>query len=43
MRPGLKKGPWSPEEDKLLIDWVKKNGKGKWAKCSRYIKGRSGK
>ncbi|KAL8160374.1 hypothetical protein V2J09_001911 [Rumex salicifolius] len=26
----LKKGPWSPEEDALLIKYVKKNGEGNW-------------
>jgi hypothetical protein len=26
LRPGLKKGPWTPDEDALVIDWTKKNG-----------------
>ncbi|XP_062077909.1 transcription factor MYB74-like [Humulus lupulus] len=27
---GLKKGPWTPEEDQALIDHIKKNGHGRW-------------
>ncbi|OEL31095.1 Transcription factor MYB39 [Dichanthelium oligosanthes] len=27
---GIKKGPWAPEEDKLLIDYVQANGPGTW-------------
>lgn len=27
---GLKKGPWTPEEDKKLIDYIHKNGPGNW-------------
>ncbi|KAL6903767.1 hypothetical protein ACP4OV_004580 [Aristida adscensionis] len=27
---GIKKGPWSPEEDKLLADFVQANGAGNW-------------
>ncbi|KAI4371925.1 hypothetical protein MLD38_010220 [Melastoma candidum] len=27
---GLRKGPWSPEEDKLLIAHIEKNGHGNW-------------
>ncbi|PON55847.1 MYB transcription factor [Parasponia andersonii] len=27
---GLKKGPWTPEEDQALIDYIKKNGHGRW-------------
>ena len=37
------KGHWSPQEDNLLIDWVKKNGPKKWTLCSRIIPGRNGK
>jgi transcription factor MYB, plant len=28
--PGVKKGPWNPEEDKLLVDYIQKNGHGNW-------------
>ncbi|XP_010904805.1 transcription factor MYB41 [Elaeis guineensis] len=27
---GLKKGPWTPEEDQKLIDYIQKNGQGSW-------------
>ena len=27
---GIKKGPWAPEEDKLLVDYVQANGPGNW-------------
>nr|XP_043622131.1 transcription factor MYB17-like [Erigeron canadensis] len=29
-KKGLKKGPWTPEEDALLIDNINKNGSGGW-------------
>ncbi|KAK3128197.1 hypothetical protein QOZ80_6BG0458300 [Eleusine coracana subsp. coracana] len=32
---GLKRGPWTPEEDKLLIDYIQKNGQGKWHHLSK--------
>ncbi|KAG8385634.1 hypothetical protein BUALT_Bualt03G0065500 [Buddleja alternifolia] len=27
---GLKKGPWTPEEDQMLIDYIQKHGYGNW-------------
>ena len=27
---GLKKGPWTPEEDLKLIDHIQKHGPGNW-------------
>ncbi|GMN48979.1 hypothetical protein TIFTF001_018143 [Ficus carica] len=27
---GLKKGPWSPEEDQMLISYIQKHGHGNW-------------
>lgn len=39
----LRKGPWSTEEDAILLDWVKLNGANKWTECSKKIRGRSGK
>ncbi|CAL5411137.1 unnamed protein product [Camellia sinensis] len=27
---GLKKGPWTPEEDQKLIDYIRKHGYGNW-------------
>ncbi|XP_044503162.1 transcription factor MYB17-like [Mangifera indica] len=29
-KKGLKKGPWTPEEDEILIQHIKKNGHGSW-------------
>ena len=37
------KGRWSPEEDKLLTEWVEKHGPNKWTLCSKTIPGRNGK
>ncbi|KAF8105714.1 hypothetical protein N665_0157s0277 [Sinapis alba] len=34
---GCRKGPWTPEEDKLLAEYVTSNGEGRWssvAKCA---------
>ncbi|KAK4351096.1 hypothetical protein RND71_030409 [Anisodus tanguticus] len=27
---GLKQGPWTPEEDQNLVDYIYKNGHGNW-------------
>jgi hypothetical protein len=27
---GVKKGPWTPEEDHLLVQYIQKNGFGRW-------------
>ncbi|KAE8668835.1 Transcription factor MYB51 [Hibiscus syriacus] len=27
---GLKKGPWTPEEDQILVDYIRKHGHGSW-------------
>lgn len=29
-KSGLKKGPWTPEEDQKLIDYIQKHGYGNW-------------
>ncbi|KAK2976541.1 hypothetical protein RJ640_023779 [Escallonia rubra] len=29
-KEGLKKGPWAPEEDELLVEYIKKHGHGSW-------------
>lgn len=29
-RNGLKKGPWTPEEDQKLIDYIQTHGYGNW-------------
>ncbi|KAK4426267.1 Transcription factor [Sesamum alatum] len=31
---GWRKGPWTPEEDKLLIEYVSRNGEGRWSSVS---------
>ncbi|KAG8075359.1 hypothetical protein GUJ93_ZPchr0006g41804 [Zizania palustris] len=33
--PTLKKGPWTPEEDKILKDYVEKHGDGNWNQVQR--------
>ncbi|KAL8162820.1 hypothetical protein V2J09_014309 [Rumex salicifolius] len=35
MDDGWRKGPWTAEEDKLLIDYVKEHGEGRWNSVSR--------
>ncbi|XP_039021170.1 MYB-like transcription factor EOBI [Hibiscus syriacus] len=32
---GLKKGPWTPEEDKLLTQYVSLHGEGRWSSVAR--------
>lgn len=27
---GLKKGPWTPEEDQKLVKYIQKHGHGSW-------------
>ena len=34
---------WTPEEDKILTEWVSLNGPTKWEACSRQLTSRSGK
>ncbi|KAJ1428344.1 SANT/Myb domain [Sesbania bispinosa] len=33
---GLKRGPWTPAEDAILIDYVKKHGEGNWNAVQKY-------
>ena len=30
-----RKGPWTPEEDKLLTDYVALHGEGRWSSVAR--------
>ncbi|RDX72830.1 Transcription factor MYB101, partial [Mucuna pruriens] len=30
VRGGVRKGPWTPEEDAILVEYVKKHGEGNW-------------
>ena len=39
----LRKGQWCLHEDKLLKEWIRKNGPSNWEKCGIFIKGRNGK
>ncbi|KAE8703882.1 Transcription factor MYB21 [Hibiscus syriacus] len=32
---GLRKGPWTPQEDKLLTEYVNFHGKGRWSSVAR--------
>ena len=32
---GWIKGPWTPEEDKLLTEYVSINGEGRWSSVAR--------
>ncbi|XP_021737026.1 transcription factor MYB13-like [Chenopodium quinoa] len=32
---GWRKGPWTPEEDKLLIEYVNLHGEGRWSSVAR--------
>ena len=34
-KEGLNKGAWTAQEDKLLTDYIKAHGEGKWAKVHR--------
>mmetsp|Transcript_20164 Transcript_20164/g.28365 ORF Transcript_20164/g.28365 Transcript_20164/m.28365 type:complete len:905 (+) Transcript_20164:270-2984(+) len=43
LRPGLVKGPWTPEEDTKVTELVSKYGQKKWSLIARELKGRLGK
>jgi hypothetical protein len=43
LRPGLIKGPWTPEEDATVIRLVKVHGTKKWSLIARKLNGRLGK
>lgn len=43
LKPGLIKGPWTPEEDAKVIHLVKLHGNKKWSFIARQLKGRLGK
>jgi myb proto-oncogene protein len=32
---GVKKGPWTPEEDQLLVDYIQKKGHGRWGRLPK--------
>ena len=35
MEEGWRKGPWTAEEDRLLIEYVKLHGEGRWNSVAR--------
>ena len=39
LQPDLVKGPWTKEEDALVIDLVNKHGPRKWAFIAKHLKG----
>ncbi|XVF79998.1 hypothetical protein PTKIN_Ptkin15bG0035100 [Pterospermum kingtungense] len=43
LNPDLVKGPWSKEEDDLILELVAKQGKKKWSEIAKYLPGRIGK
>lgn len=43
LKPGLVKGPWTTEEDLLVVQLVQEYGQKKWSFISRQLQGRLGK
>ena len=43
LRPGLIKGPWTPEEDETVVRLVEIHGTKKWSLIARQLNGRLGK
>jgi hypothetical protein len=43
LKPGLVKGPWTAEEDNVVIELVKTHGTKKWSHIARQLNGRLGK
>jgi Myb-like DNA-binding domain len=43
LRPGLVKGPWTTEEDMMVIELVHKHGTKRWSHIARKLNGRLGK
>lgn len=43
LKPGLIKGPWTPEEDAVVVELVKTHGQKKWSFIAKQLKGRLGK
>lgn len=43
LNPALVKGPWSKEEDELIIEMVQKHGSKKWSAIAKALPGRIGK
>jgi hypothetical protein len=43
LKPGLVKGPWTTEEDQLVVQLVQDYGQKKWSFIARQLQGRLGK
>jgi len=43
LRPGLVKGPWTPEEDATVVRLVEVHGTKRWSHIARQLNGRLGK
>ncbi|TKY58282.1 Myb-related protein 3R-1 [Spatholobus suberectus] len=43
LNPELVKGPWSKEEDEIIIELVRQNGPKKWSSIAQHLPGRIGK
>ncbi|XP_074317504.1 transcription factor MYB3R-1-like [Silene latifolia] len=43
LNPDLIKGPWSKEEDEIIVQMVKKYGPKKWSTIAQHLPGRIGK
>ncbi|KAF8794098.1 Transcriptional activator Myb like protein [Argiope bruennichi] len=43
VNPNLVKGPWTKEEDQMVVDLVKKYGPQKWTLIAKQLRGRIGK
>jgi hypothetical protein len=39
----IKRGKWTKEEDKIIVDWVLKNGETDWFECASFLQNREGK
>lgn len=33
---GMKKGPWTPEEDQVLVDYIQQYGHGNWRALPKH-------
>ena len=43
LNPSMIKGPWSDEEDKILAEFVGKQGAKNWSNVAQHLPGRIGK
>jgi Myb superfamily proteins, including transcription factors and mRNA splicing factors len=43
LNPNLVKGPWTKEEDEIVIEMVKKYGPRNWSAIAQHLPGRIGK